>query len=462
MRFFGIFVPSREERDALGGFYLASFVSEVTNIVLPFQFVFLLMVMERPEWAIVPMIVSGLFVFLLEIPTGMIADRYGRKRSVVMGDVLSGLAWMSVPLALLFEGPAQLIVVCLAFALDGLGQTLVSGAEEAWVMDNLLEQDKAEMSEQFFAREKSVSSLGGVISGLLSWLILTVAPASGAVIVTLWIIAGLGQIAAALIELTIPERRIADDADEGMHGSPDFLREVRRAFDAIVRSQPLFVFTVVILLSAFATSVSGDVFEVSMITSGMNPKELAPLTVLNDLLGAIVPLLAVLMSRRIGARNFLVLLLIVPLVAVALLFTAPPLIAIIGLYILFFMIDDLWDPVADAVMHSLIPSSTRAATTSMINQASGLVNLAGLGVFAAMLGEHSAAVADAVPDMIDAFQGTAGPAPQMPDGFLGIPVQETALVVFTIVGALAAPIVALYPWRKRAPQVERAELHLDE
>ena len=72
--------------------------------------------------------------FLFEIPTGVVADVYSRRRSIIIGVVLVGLGFM-------FEGAFPiLITILLAQVVWGVGYTFISGAEEAWVADELGEE----------------------------------------------------------------------------------------------------------------------------------------------------------------------------------------------------------------------------------------------------------------------------------------------------------------------------------
>lgn len=459
MKYFDIFYPPKEERKHLGRFYLASFVSELFNVAQPFQFIFLFLVMEKPEWAIIPLIVEGLAVFILEIPAGIVADKFGRKLSVILGDMLSGIAWLAIPAALFLEGPLQLIVVCTIFAIEGLGQTLVSGAEEAWVVDNLISVKSEKMTDQYFAREKSVSSIGGALSGLTIWLVLTTTEVTTEVIAMLWIVSGIGQIISALMQLTIPEYRVllADEKED--HGDVNLWKKIKegealRSIRTIFMVRPLLAFTFILLVMSFVTSITGDAFEISMLARELNPKDLAPLAVITDLIGIGTPMVAVLIARRVGAFNFLFVMVTLPAAAIFILFADPSLLTIIILYLFFNLVDDLWDPIADTVMHSYIPSAIRATTTSIINQFSELIGLLGLGVFALMLGEHSDKVQDAIPNLVEAFRGEKAEPITMPLSLFGLQVQDAALFLFTVSGLLAAAVLLIYPWNKEARVVD--------
>lgn len=69
--------------------------------------------------------------FLFEIPTGVVADLHSRKRSLVIGLVLIGTGF-------LLEGsvPTFLAVIG-AQVLWGIGYTFLSGADQAWIADEL-------------------------------------------------------------------------------------------------------------------------------------------------------------------------------------------------------------------------------------------------------------------------------------------------------------------------------------
>jgi MFS transporter, DHA3 family, tetracycline resistance protein len=69
--------------------------------------------------------------FLCEIPTGVVADLYSRRLSLVIAAVVSGAA-MIISGAI----PSALVVIAAA-ALWGAGWTFRSGAEDAWLADEL-------------------------------------------------------------------------------------------------------------------------------------------------------------------------------------------------------------------------------------------------------------------------------------------------------------------------------------
>jgi MFS transporter, DHA3 family, tetracycline resistance protein len=84
------------------------------------------------------LLLVGLFlelsVFLFEIPTGIVADVYSRRRSVIIGTFLIGFGFM-------LEGAFPILITILAAQVVwGIGSTFTSGAEQAWIADELGEQ----------------------------------------------------------------------------------------------------------------------------------------------------------------------------------------------------------------------------------------------------------------------------------------------------------------------------------
>jgi len=75
-----------------------------------------------------------LTVFVFEVPTGVVADVYSRRLSVIIGYLLIGLGFV-------VEGAVPLFVtIMLAQVLWGFGYTFTSGATEAWIMDEIGEK----------------------------------------------------------------------------------------------------------------------------------------------------------------------------------------------------------------------------------------------------------------------------------------------------------------------------------
>jgi len=103
--------------------------------------------------------------FLLEIPTGTVADFLGRKISIILGciaGVIGSITYVSYPSIYVFL--CSEIIFAVSF-------TLLSGADEALVYDSLIQAGKTDISKKVLSRMESFKLAGILISGPLGGLI---------------------------------------------------------------------------------------------------------------------------------------------------------------------------------------------------------------------------------------------------------------------------------------------------
>ena len=98
---------------------------------------------------------------LFEIPTGAFADAYGRKASVIIGNLGIGIALFLIPY---FNSFFHVLFLMLMW---GISATFISGAEEAWVIDLLKTNKKKKLIKDYFIKTGSLSSLGLIIAGII-------------------------------------------------------------------------------------------------------------------------------------------------------------------------------------------------------------------------------------------------------------------------------------------------------
>ncbi len=99
--------------------------------------------------------------FIFEIPTGIVADVYSRKLSIVIGVVLTGLGFI-------LEGSiSSFIFVLAAQIIWELGSTFISGSLEAWIA----EEEKAMDLDRIYMKGAQVGQIASVIGIVLSTII---------------------------------------------------------------------------------------------------------------------------------------------------------------------------------------------------------------------------------------------------------------------------------------------------
>jgi DHA3 family tetracycline resistance protein-like MFS transporter len=102
--------------------------------------------------------VLELTCFIFEVPTGVVADRYSRRWSVIVGYFVLGLGF-------LLEGAVPVYVAILgAQVITGIGYTFISGAEDAWIVDEV----GVERIGPIYARGQQANNAGalaGIFAG---------------------------------------------------------------------------------------------------------------------------------------------------------------------------------------------------------------------------------------------------------------------------------------------------------
>lgn len=131
-----------------------------------------------------------LTAFLMEIPTGVVADVFSRRLSVIVGFCLLGIGFIVEGSLPIFEA------LLIAQVIMGLGYTFLSGATSAWIVDEI----GYERAAGAFLRSSQVAQVASFLAIVLSVALasysLQVAIITGGIILLLL---------AALLALVMPE-----------------------------------------------------------------------------------------------------------------------------------------------------------------------------------------------------------------------------------------------------------------
>jgi len=97
-------------------------------------------------------------VVVLEIPSGILSDRWSRRGMIIIASVLKALCfllWLIFPSFLFFA---------LGFLCWGVSEAFASGSEEALLFDSLMLKGKSDSFESVYARGAAASSIAVAIS----------------------------------------------------------------------------------------------------------------------------------------------------------------------------------------------------------------------------------------------------------------------------------------------------------
>jgi MFS transporter, DHA3 family, tetracycline resistance protein len=174
--------------------------------------------------------VMEISIFVFEVPTGVVADLYGRKLSVVIACLVMGAATI-------FVGAVPRFWASLAgWAIWGFGATFMSGAFEAWITDEV----GAANVGRVFVRGLQVGYAAGIV-GLVLWIGLATVSLQGAVIASGALTLAVGLVAIPFMPETAFRRgargrgaglRTARDGARLVQGRPVLLLLVAAAFFA--------------------------------------------------------------------------------------------------------------------------------------------------------------------------------------------------------------------------------------
>ncbi len=152
-------------RSNLWKMYLFVFLSQfhfIAGVLVPFYL----------EWGKISftqiMILQSFFVasiFLLEVPTGAIADRFGRKVSLIIAALLTGVA------ALIYSSYPHFYIFILGEFLWAAGSAFLSGAEEAIIYDSLKKVKEEKKSKAIFGKVSNWGMAALMISAPLGSII---------------------------------------------------------------------------------------------------------------------------------------------------------------------------------------------------------------------------------------------------------------------------------------------------
>ena len=165
-----------------------------------------------------------LTVFLFEVPTGIVADVYSRRLSIVIGLFVMGAA-------IVFVGSVpEAWAVILGWSVWGFGYTFTSGAADAWLADEI-GVDKVRPVYLRSAQLSRVVSLVGI----------AISVALGLVAVWLPIVVGGCVIAATGVAVVflMPETGFAPAPREEMEGAIRTMARTGRTGARLVRQTPL-------------------------------------------------------------------------------------------------------------------------------------------------------------------------------------------------------------------------------
>ena len=311
--------------------------------------------------------------FLFEVPTGIVADVYSRRLSIIIGYLLMGVGFLVEGLFPFF------VTILLAQVIWGLGYTFTSGATQAWITDEIGEDD----ANKLFLRATQVGLFASLIGMGLAMLV-----GAGNVVLPIQV----GALGVILIGITL----MIIMPETGFHPTP---REDRNTWQHMwhtfkqgtnaVRSKPrlMSVVGVGLFYGIYSEGFDRlwvkhllDTFELPVI---FGSNQVAFFAVLR-IVGTVITIFAVrYVEKRVDTSSPLAIgramLIVTGLISVSLIgFALSPLLLLsLGLYLSIDVLRDIAGPLQTAWVNQKLDSKIRATVHSMFGQVDAIGQVMG-------------------------------------------------------------------------------------
>ena len=371
------FFASKEWR-LLWPFYIAQFISSMFVFFGPFWIIYFqgIGLTFKQISILLAILTFGFLVF--ELPTGAIADVFGRKISVMSGWVMTGFLLLAIPFVTHFYA---LVVI---FILWSLVRTLSSGADEAWIVDLLRKNGEEKLIHNYYIKLRSLGSLGVIFMGVLSSLSVKYLG-----IKSIWIVTGISMILATSLLFFANEHfarkkikikksfyKISENAKESLRysaGNRNLLFLLLATFFLVLGSQ-----------------VGDIVWQPFLVNLGLQVHQLGYLYSLVSVVVIGIPFLSKPLLKKIGKeKHYLTVTLLAYMSLLLIVYLAKSVLAGVVIMVLMNIVIDIEAPVRSTYFQKFYPGKIRATLGSLRSMLEGTASAIGIliaGVLADMVG----------------------------------------------------------------------------
>jgi MFS family permease len=295
--------------------------------------------------------------FLFEVPTGYIADRYGKRVSLMVGQLVAVLSSSM----LLWGGHWSVIVV--GFMLGALVGTFQSGATSALIYETLKLLGKEQQFKRYNSQLMAVMLISLGISGMVGGTLSDVD----------WAWVYFGKVILSLLSFSVVlfliEPHTEEAAAEGIAGetSYSFVKQLRTAY-AFAKSNRAFL--TLSLYGAILYSMSWSIAFYSQVVFqdlGLNNKSIGLLNGLETWVSAAIAGIAFIGERRLGKKGSILFSGIGFIFFLVIFSTSTVVTQVIGAFFLMAIVISYLEPLLEAYLNELLPSPIRATMLSVFS-----------------------------------------------------------------------------------------------
>jgi predicted MFS family arabinose efflux permease len=291
---------------------------------------------------------------IFEVPTGAIADHFGRKVSVIIGLFFAGLLLMLITLTTSF-----IPLIILFFSFMSIS-TLISGSDAAWMVDFLKSKKQAKLTRVAFARIWSIIALSSGLSYMIASFIV-----SRFSMKELWIAQGALLITTSMFVMFFGDKEQVNKKSTFKGSLRSTFGFAKDGFKLILARRTLLFFILAVFFNSFV--LMGEIiWQPFLIELGWKLPSLGILYGGAVIIGVLAPMLSVKLVKYLKSDKWVLILedLVTGVLFIIVALITSPILAVVIFYLIKFG-DKLRSPIKSHFLHKHIPSKIRATVSSI-------------------------------------------------------------------------------------------------
>jgi MFS family permease len=320
---------------------------------------------------------------LFEIPTGAVADVYGRRVSVMLSYFLTAVSYLGI----LLSGGNYFWLVIFSF-LAGISFTLESGAMEAWVVDTIKYSKYSKYLEKLLGRLGSVASVGFSIGAFVGGYLVgfgydkaVMANITGFFLLTLYVLFFTHEIYFKKKKVNI------------LKNFRDTFKKSKQGVKFVLGNKQIFLITVLIFFLSFSGQLNYSAYQPYIVDNGFPPQFIGYALSLSGIISIFSLNYAHKVSRFLGGKKrtlFLFSLLQgLAVLGIALITDVRILFFLIAAHVVAYDLGGGVSPAFGALYNQFVPKKIRAtviSVTGLVRQSSVILAMIAFGILPVTIG----------------------------------------------------------------------------
>lgn len=368
----------KDELKNLWPFYTHSLILNLSKVIMPFYVLYFFSIGFSFFQIALIGTVRSVVSLIFEVPTGAIADIYGRKTSVIMGYFLMSVSVATVILT------NNLYILAGIFALNALFETLVSGADDAWAVD-LAEKDDGNLTDSYFLKKRTFRNIGMVIAPLVAGLVV-----KHYGMTNLWLIYGMGIFIATLFLIFAKNTNHVEIKENEIEDYKNVFTHSRKTWDFIRKHKIVSLLFVAIFIFFVVEEITSLVWTPYLQSHGLPLPQIGYLFSLIAGLGILTPLITERILKNKSKLSILTTTTLIYAVALILAGVYSRLLFISIIFVITYSLEEIIEPLEDSVVNKYLQSKIRATALSLKSVVTSMASIVGGPLAGYILGILSA------------------------------------------------------------------------